>query len=329
MKTIKVKLLDGAPNSRLKDHYSDNIFLYLLRQKYNVIIVDENPDILFYPLSHEGHLKYKNCIKIFFTEEPGFWDKSNYFEYYSTDGVDINGYSMSRFYHAMNDSDLVLSSYHIKNKSNIRFPYYLLYYYQMILDGRIPNFEYFFNNRIIDDEKLFDRNFCVFIHQNKNPNMYRIKFLEKLNKYKKVDVWNAPSSDMGESYDKTEYVKNNYKFCFGMENNNGVMDYYGPKIFYKDKGYTTEKIIEPFCANSIPLYWGNEEINKEFNNKMFVNRHDFNSDEEMIDKIIEIDSNKNEYMSYLNGIIFNKNTIDEIITNFLNKIEEKLNLYNI
>ena len=314
---LRVKCLENAHNPNLTNFYEDNIFIYLLKQKYDVEIVENDPHILLYPLSHIGHLNYKNCVKIFFTEESGFWNKNEFYKYYPQD----------RFFYAAYDADLILSNYYIDNKDNLRFPSYLWYYYQMTIDGRLPRFDYFFKERLVTDEKLFDRKFCVFIHQHKNPNMFRMKFLEKLNKYKTVDVWNSDQSkysETGNSFIKTEFLKNNYKFCFSMEHNNGDMDFHAPGVFYHDKGYTTEKIIEPFCSNTIPLYWGNHYIGKEINTNMFINWHDYNNDEKMIEKILELDSNKDKYMEALNGAVFKEDYVNQIFIDFLSKVEVKL-----
>ena len=54
-------------------------------------------------------------------------------------------------------------------------------------------------------------------------------------------------------------------------------------------GYTTEKILEAFAAGTIPIYWGDPEIGRVFNEKAFVL---VRSDEDMkkaIDRIIAID----------------------------------------
>ena len=40
-------------------------------------------------------------------------------------------------------------------------------------------------------------------------------------------------------------------------------------------GYTTEKIFEPMLVNSIPLYWGNPLVDRDFNTKSFLNFHDY------------------------------------------------------
>ena len=52
-------------------------------------------------------------------------------------------------------------------------------------------------------------------------------------------------------------------------------------------------------ANSIPIYWGNPEISKEFNTKSFINFHDYNTIDDVINKIIELDNNDKLYEEYL------------------------------
>jgi hypothetical protein len=133
-------------NPNTPNWYSDNIFLFLLKKHFDVNLVTDNPDILIYTLTDNSHLNFKNCLKIFHTEEPGFWDKSNYFDYYQPN---------DRFGLSAQDSDILLSSYYINNENNLRFPSYLLYYYQMVLDGRIPSFDYFFNKVSIQESPNF------------------------------------------------------------------------------------------------------------------------------------------------------------------------------
>jgi hypothetical protein len=53
-------------------------------------------------------------------------------------------------------------------------------------------------------------------------------------------------------------------------------------------------------VNSIPLYWGNPLIDREFNTKSFINFYDFKNQSEMIDFIIELDKNDDKYLEMLN-----------------------------
>jgi hypothetical protein len=318
VKRIKVKLLENNINPSLPSYYKDNYILYLLRHIYDVEIVNDNPDILIYPLSHNGHLNYK-CFKIFYTEEPGFWNKNNFFNFYPKN---------DRFYLSVSDADIVISSYYINNEKNIRIPSYLLYYYQMLMDGRIKNIEEFFQYKINTDKNLANRKFCVYMHRKNSSNdkFFRFKFFQKLSKYKEVDICNVN----GGSYEKTEFIKS-YKFCFSMENNSNDIILY-PTINntnkYMDIGYTTEKIIEPFVSNVVPIYWGNPLIYKEFNTNMFLNWHDYNDDDALIKEIIKIDNDKELYMKYLNGKILNKDFYDnfknDILTKMKKLIDEKI-----
>jgi len=93
-----------------------------------------------------------------------------------------------------------------------------------------------------------------------------------------------------------------YKFSIAFENNA-----YRPQ----HPGYTTEKIMQPMTVNSIPLYWGNPLIHKEFNVKSFVNYYDFNNFNDMIDYIIELDTNDNKYLEILNQPWFPEYNIPE------------------
>jgi hypothetical protein len=83
--------------------------------------------------------------------------------------------------------------------------------------------------------------------------------------------------------------------------------------------------MEPMTVNSIPLYWGNPLIDREFNTKSFVNFYDFSSDNDMIDYIIELDKNDDLYMEKLKQPWFidynipENNKIDNI-KSFLYKI---------
>jgi hypothetical protein len=78
-------------------------------------------------------------------------------------------------------------------------------------------------------------------------------------------------------------------------------------------------------VNSIPIYWGNPKIEKEFNTKSFVNYYDFNGFDEMLEFIIDIDENNDKYLNMLNQPWFEEYNIPESnrldnIKSFLYKI---------
>lgn len=187
---------------------------------------------------------------------------------------------------------------------NYRIPHYLLY------DGY-----YDLNNEKSLDEKMASRKFCNFVASNGNCPT-RNSFVEKLSKYKKVDSGGRWMNNIGYAVPDKRKFQSEYKFSVSFEN-----EAYRPQ----HPGYTTEKIMEPMTVNSIPLYWGNPLIDREFNNKSFVNFYDFNSENEMIDYIIELDKNDDLYMEklkqpwFINYNIPENNKIDNI-KSFLYKI---------
>jgi len=200
----------------------------------------------------------------------------------------------------MSMCDWAFGDNYIDDPRHFRMPYYVvrMLYTNTPLDSLIKN---------IDVERVLSKktSFCNFVFSNTKDGIYRNEFFEKLSKYKKVDSAGASLNNTGYvlpgragtrvgSYvtypEKMEFLSR-YKFTIAFENNRSD---YNP-----DSGYTTEKITEPMLASSIPIYRGNPHIGEEFNSKSFLNRLDFGSDEELIERIIELDSNDSLYMDML------------------------------
>jgi alpha(1,3/1,4) fucosyltransferase len=64
-------------------------------------------------------------------------------------------------------------------------------------------------------------------------------------------------------------------------------------------GYTTEKMFEPMLVRSIPIYWGNPLVGKDFNTAAFVNYYDCRNDKELLERVIELDQRDDLYLSML------------------------------
>lgn len=154
-----------------------------------------------------------------------------------------------------------------------------------------------------DAEKILaaKTKFCSFVVAGYNPrkNGNRVEFFQKLSKYKKVDSGGRKFNNIGGpippgSQAKIDFLRP-YKFNIAFENRSLL-------------GYTTEKIFEPMIARCLPIYWGNPEINAEFNPRSFLNRADFASDEALIEKIIELDNDDEKYLEYLRQPYFHNDT---------------------
>ena len=77
-----------------------------------------------------------------------------------------------------------------------------------------------------------------------------------------------------------------YKFSIAMENTNG-------------DGYVSEKIIDSFLAGTIPIYYGNYNVDEYINPKSYILIKGEEDLKKKIDYIIEIDNNKEKYLSIL------------------------------
>jgi hypothetical protein len=141
-------------------------------------------------------------------------------------------------------------------------------------------------------KQIFDSKskFCCMVVSN-GKGKERNEFFKKLNSYKKVDSGGAHLNNIGFNVsDKVLFAKE-YKFIIAFENS----------CF---PGYTTEKIFQPMLVDCLPIYWGNPLIQMDFNTKSFINVHDFNNYDEVVNEIIRLDNDNQAYCDLLNQPFF-------------------------
>lgn len=133
------------------------------------------------------------------------------------------------------------------------------------------------------DTQSAKRGFCSFIVSNADA-QDRIRFYHALSAYKSVASGGRYLNTIGRPVaDKLMFLKQ-YKFNIAFEN-----------CLYP--GYTTEKIYDAFTAGSIPIYWGNPDISDYgVNPEAFINCHDYDSFDQVVAKVREIDENPELYM---------------------------------
>ena len=95
----------------------------------------------------------------------------------------------------------------------------------------------------------------------------------------------------------------------------------------KQETYITEKIINGFLANTIPIYWGSDNISDYFNTERFINisNMDNNTIDIAINKILFLINNNDEYLNIINKPIFSNNTLSRTIKDISDDIK---NLFN-
>lgn len=135
--------------------------------------------------------------------------------------------------------------------------------------------------------------FCNFIYSNSNAEKIREEFFYRLNEYKKVDSGGRFLNNIGGSVDDKYKFQCKYKFSIAFENTTYP-------------GYVTEKILQSFGANTIPIYWGDPNVEEIFNNKAFINCNNYSSLDEVIEKVKEIDNNDKLFMKMISEPAFNE-----------------------
>ena len=143
----------------------------------------------------------------------------------------------------------------------LRLPHYVLYPRACKLGLMKPQ---------LSDEELLNRKFCNYVISNAISADERGIFIDKLSAYKPLASGGRYHNNVGGPVaDKIDFARG-YKFSIAFENSGA-------------RGYTTEKIMEAFASDTVPIYWGNPDIAKEFNPESFVNCHDFASFDEVVD----------------------------------------------
>ena len=84
--------------------------------------------------------------------------------------------------------------------------------------------------------------------------------------------------------------------------------------------YVTEKILNAFYSGAIPIYWGSSNIDEFFNKKAFINVNNFNTFEECVRYVINMDSNTIKQMT--EEPIYNSTSE---LTNLLNDNYNRIN----
>ena len=182
MKELKINFTDFWPNYDKTDNY----FYNLLKSDY-YLVIDENPNILFYSSFGHDYLNYK-CTRIFYTGEnirPDF-----------------------------TACDFAFTFDFISNKSHFRLPLYSIYidHHNMLsqLEHKKTREE---ATQIWKDKTKF----CCMVVSNPNC-AKRIEFFKHLSKYKLVDSGGSVLNNVGGRVaDKAAFIKD-YKFVISFEN---------------------------------------------------------------------------------------------------------------
>jgi hypothetical protein len=119
--------------------------------------------------------------------------------------------------------------------------------------------------------------FCAFVVSNPLCRT-RNDFFHRLSRYKPVDSGGKLFNTLGHRVGDKQAFLRDYKFTIAFENES-------------HPGYTTEKIVEPMLANSLPIYWGDPLVGRDFDTRSFLSAHDSPSLDDLVDRVVEVDRN--------------------------------------
>ena len=134
--------------------------------------------------------------------------------------------------------------------------------------------------------------FASFIASHESENNVRGDFFKKLSKYKRVE---SPGTYLYNMTDGTSVRWDNdskinfqrrckFSLCF-----ESTAHY----------GFITEKLVDAFCADTIPVYFGDPNVGEIFNRDAFINVADYPTMEDAIARIIELDNDDEQYLQML------------------------------
>ena len=187
----------------------------------------------------------------------------------------------------------------------IRFP---LYYWYPRINELMENKHNVPISEVINGKKEF----CSITVSNTNRDPIFSCLYDKLSKYKKIDSGGAWRNNVGKKVKDKLAFDRSHKFSIVCENSS-------------HSGYTTEKLIESFAANCIPIYWGDPSISKIFNTKAFINVQDYSTIDEVVELVQRIDTDDKLYEEILREPVltdqnFSKKEQIKLFKNFLKSI---------
>ena len=239
-------------------------YLSLFRQDYHVIEVEHDPDLLLYSCFGEKHFEYNNVTRLFVCGE-------NIVPDFNTCDYSIGTVKMQ-----------------YANK-NLWIPeaYYVT---------KFPSSE---DLKLSHD--LAKRKFCSFIYSQDimgAGSRLRREFCSMLMRtYKHVDcpgkiLHNMESDKLSARNDGTSWHDSkisflrDYKFNIAFENSSAP-------------GYITEKLVDCYMANTVPIYWGSEGDVAPYPKTSMICANDYPDLASLCARIKEVDENDDLYFQIL------------------------------
>ena len=163
-----------------------------------------------------------------------------------------------------------------------RYPLYMIY-------GHVP--ETAEDRGGQRSEPVIRDKFCSFVYSNDKALHLRTEIFQKLSEYKQVDSGGRYMNNIGSPVEDKKAFEAEHKFSIAFENS-------------QYPGYTSEKILEAFAAGTVPIYFGDPEIGRVFNDKAFIDVRKYDSIDEVVEEVKRLDNDKEAYLEMLRQPVF-------------------------
>jgi len=190
--------------------------------------------------------------------------------------------------------DMVYSFDYNDYKNHYRLPLYLI----DCIESNLTDFNK--NLRKKSKEELYSefkkRKFCTFVQGNGNCK-FRNDYFLNLNEIEKVDSFGSLFNNTQQTLNRDGKIETtkSYKFALAFENS-------------EYDGYISEKIIDAFKSDVIPLYWGGTKSSEEFNGKSFIDVNVLGH-KDSIELVRQLNTDFDLYWEYYNQPIIGENQI--------------------
>lgn len=306
-RNIKVEDLvkKGLIKESFGDTYFENYALHLFDisnkkviDKFpNLSIETKNKKIYFLPNYHQMDDCIRQIIRDYKNESSSF---------IMIDGEPNNCHDLN-----FTNNDMIISTklnvnLIPKTDNYIYMPYYV---YDLLFLKKLTSESLLVKKRIVKNK------FCAFAYSNCME-----KFKGVVNRknfyYRMQEMTNGRIDNLGRCYNNNSNTIGNHS------NNNITFEPYKFVIAFENEqieGYISEKLTNPMLSGSIPIYLGASDVNKHFNPKSFINVDDFETYDDCINYILEIDRNDTLYKKILSESWFNNSKVNKYISNFEEK----------
>lgn len=186
----------------------------------------------------------------------------------------------------------------------LRMPLYRLFQYR-------KQYDKLFEREEIGEIDV-NKRFCSFVVSNCFAEDIRAKMFNALSEYKQVSSGGRYLNNVGGPIkDKYEF-QTNHKFAIAFENQ-------------QHDGYATEKLVDALAARTVPIYLGDPNIHTDLNEESFINGNRYNSLEELVERVKEVDQNDELYLQILNAnpILEDRRNNDDLRTFLFNIFDQE------